>query len=471
MTHAIGQLLDLTIARSDEEGCGVAQLEAPHGRPGMVVIVPGAFPGEQVRARIVARSRHHPRMFGQLVEVLQPRPSRRAPPCSAHSAAGGRCDGCALMALAPPAQREVHLQRLRSLGLDVSHIEFLDDPSSDDGGALGYRYAAKRVAFADARGRLRLGSWRRGGTGFAPMAGCLVDHPRIRSAFEQIEKIAGALGLSPGRSTPEGGGGDLCAVWAMTDGEAVLISLLVRGEDSAAARELPALVPGIDGWARAIASDGNDLRGGDLQPLKGLQALRLRVTDASAPAAEPSPGAEADSALAIEVPNGAFLQPNPVMARRAWRALVSEFNLAPLPAIDFAVDLFAGAGATTALLRQVATEVMSVEAAPAAAAALGVAPRRALDAVQALRAEGRTPALLVANPPRAGLGPALCEAIAALGPRRLHLMSCNPTTLRQDLDNLPGYRLLGLRAFDTLPQTAHVELVAHLARAEEGSTS
>ncbi len=477
MTHTIGQKLDLNISYSDEDGCGVAELQAPADGASLVVVVPGAFPNEQVRARIVARSRHHPRMFGQLVEVLQPSPSRRDPPCTAHSAAGGRCDGCALMALSPPAQRQVHLQRLRSLGLTVERIEFLDDPLSEDGGALSYRHAAKRLAFADGRGRLRLGSWRRGGTGCAPMAGCLVDHPKIRSTFEHIEKVAGALGVSPGRSAQEGGGGDLCAVWAMTDGDAVLVSLLVRGEDSTAARELPVLVPGVDGWARAIAGQGNDLRGGDWQPLRGLQALPLAVDGANAPGAEPLPaglaataasGTEPGAALTISVPNGAFLQPNPVMARRAWAALVADYSGAPLPAMDFAVDLFAGAGATTALLRRIASEVLPVEAAPAAAAALGVPPRRALDAVQALCAEGRTPALIVANPPRAGLGPALCDAIVALGPRRLHLMSCNPMTLRQDLDSLPGYQLLGLRAFDTLPQTAHVEVVAHLARVEDG---
>lgn len=38
-------------------------------------------------------------------------------------------------------------------------------------------------------------------------------------------------------------------------------------------------------------------------------------------------------------------------------------------------------------------------------------------------------------------------------------MSCNPRSLRDDLGRLTGpegsYRLIGARAFDTLPQTAH----------------
>jgi 23S rRNA (uracil1939-C5)-methyltransferase len=43
-------------------------------------------------------------------------------------------------------------------------------------------------------------------------------------------------------------------------------------------------------------------------------------------------------------------------------------------------------------------------------------------------------------------------------------MSCGPEGLARDLATLSkAYELRSLRAFDTLPQTPHVELVAHLA--------
>ncbi len=45
-------------------------------------------------------------------------------------------------------------------------------------------------------------------------------------------------------------------------------------------------------------------------------------------------------------------------------------------------------------------------------------------------------------------------------------MSCSPASLHEDLQILTGsagaYNLIQCRAFDTLPQTAHIELVAWL---------
>ena len=53
--------------------------------------------------------------------------------------------------------------------------------------------------------------------------------------------------------------------------------------------------------------------------------------------------------------------------------------------------------------------------------------------------------------------------LLALAAPRVHVMSCNPATLRADLDRLaPGYELDFLRGYDTLPQTPHVEVVAWL---------
>jgi 23S rRNA (uracil1939-C5)-methyltransferase len=83
----------------------------------------------------------------------------------------------------------------------------------------------------------------------------------------------------------------------------------------------------------------------------------------------------------------------------------------------------------------------------------------------------RNAELVIANPPRGGLGPTVCEQLNGLGAPRLHLMSCSPASLVDDLRRLTGpagrYRLIGARAFDTLPQTNHIEVVVWLVgRAE-----
>jgi tRNA/tmRNA/rRNA uracil-C5-methylase (TrmA/RlmC/RlmD family) len=88
------------------------------------------------------------------------------------------------------------------------------------------------------------------------------------------------------------------------------------------------------------------------------------------------------------------------------------------------------------------------------------------DAVQVLRRRGTGGAsLAVLDPPRAGAGRGVIEALAAGGGlRRIAYVSCDPATLARDLAAFGrlGWRLDGLRAFDAFPMTHHVECVATL---------
>jgi 23S rRNA (uracil-5-)-methyltransferase RumA len=84
------------------------------------------------------------------------------------------------------------------------------------------------------------------------------------------------------------------------------------------------------------------------------------------------------------------------------------------------------------------------------------------------RAAGTRADLVVANPPRTGLGRGVAAGIAAEAPGRIVLVSCDPATLARDVRELGarGYRLQRVTPVDLFPQTAHVESVAALRAAE-----
>ena len=465
-----GDILELEAAGVDERGQGFAAHES-----GRAVIVPGLFPGERGRVQIDAIARHQPRAFAWLRELSSPSPHRRAIPCRHHQDQPERspdtdgepthgkpaCAGCPLMALDPAGQREAKRAMVaREHGLELDALIH--------GEELGYRWSSKRVV-AGRAGRLVLGSrvaGRRQRDWVADMRGCLVDHPAIAAAFAAIEDRGDALGIEPWRE----GEGDLRYVWAKTNGEAVVITLITGAADSRAATELgPDLVGLSVGEGRIVgvahsvqAGSSNAIRGEDTRTLAGEVELALRLPELPE--------------QTLHVGPLGFLQPNPSVAALAYRDLVgpaptqpeSETLTGPL-----ACDLYAGAGVTTALLRERFAEVVPCEAYPESAAALGVAPETAEDFCARWLAEGRsTPDLIVANPPRAGLGEQVCAGLRAIGADRIHVMSCNPATLRGDLDRLcaapdgqsAAYELVGVRGYDTLPQTPHVELVAWLRR-------
>jgi 23S rRNA (uracil1939-C5)-methyltransferase len=76
------------------------------------------------------------------------------------------------------------------------------------------------------------------------------------------------------------------------------------------------------------------------------------------------------------------------------------------------------------------------------------------------------PDLVVADPPRGGLGENVVRNLAKLSTARLTYVSCDPSTLARDLRMLLGlgFKVEGAHLFDLFPQTYHIESVFHLAR-------
>jgi 23S rRNA (uracil1939-C5)-methyltransferase len=137
------------------------------------------------------------------------------------------------------------------------------------------------------------------------------------------------------------------------------------------------------------------------------------------------------------------------------------------------LDAYAGVGTLTLPLARRAAAVLAVEAHPPAAEAaarnaarnglanVAVQPGQVEDALAKHR--GRVD-LAVVDPPRRGCSPQALRALAALRPRRLAYVSCEPSTLARDvrLLDLLGYRLARACVIDLFPQTFHLETLALL---------
>ncbi|HJL02981.1 MAG TPA: hypothetical protein RMH85_34420 [Polyangiaceae bacterium LLY-WYZ-15_(1-7)] len=431
-----GDTLPFAPTHLDLDGRGVAEVE------GRALHVPDLFVGERAIVEVAHVAKGGPVAHGTIQERLRKHPARRALPCPRHAGRGGdaRCTGCPLMALGEEAQRAQKVAMLRALGLEVDAVREASAP-------LGYRWSSKRVAFGGP-GRLRLGSFVRGSHAPADMRGCDVDHPRIAAAADELAAKARELHLPAWDERR--GEGVLRYVWLKTDGEEVLVTLVTASADEAPVRRLAERLEEPAGVCWAVQGGaGNAMRGEAPRVLKGRGALRVALL-----------GGE------VEVGPLGFLQPNPRAIARVYEDLLGDEGGAPL-AGGRAFDLYAGAGLTTRALRGRFESVLACEAYPESARALGVEPETA-EAFLARQGEGGAgaPELVLANPPRKGLGPKVTAQLAALGAPRVQIMSCGPKGLRRDLDALEaaGYRLAALHAWDTLPQTPHVELVAKLVR-------
>jgi tRNA/tmRNA/rRNA uracil-C5-methylase (TrmA/RlmC/RlmD family) len=178
-----------------------------------------------------------------------------------------------------------------------------------------------------------------------------------------------------------------------------------------------------------------------------------------------------------QVSGSGFWQVHPAAADTLADAVAQGAQARPG---ERALDLYSGVGLFSAgLARDVGPdgEVVSVEsdavAVADAAANLADLPQVTLlrDRVDRALRRGRCgdrADVVVLDPPRTGARAAVVRAIAALAPRVVVYVACDPAALARDVAGFTehGYNLDRLRACDLFPMTHHVECVAVLTAAD-----
>lgn len=137
-----------------------------------------------------------------------------------------------------------------------------------------------------------------------------------------------------------------------------------------------------------------------------------------------------------------------------------------------ALDLYSGVGLFSVPLAKRGLATTAVESSASAVRDLesNAANHSArIDAVKAsvdayLASADSVPNLVIADPPRAGLGKSVVRDLIRLRPQHLTLVSCDPATLARDLSGLlaEGYKFADLTLVDLFPNTAHIETVCDL---------
>ena len=163
---------------------------------------------------------------------------------------------------------------------------------------------------------------------------------------------------------------------------------------------------------------------------------------------------------------GAFFQANRFLVDELVNAVIGSASG------QLALDLYAGVGLFSVPLKQSFAQVIAVEASQTSFADLRQNVGQEVKAVRATTAQfldqasGIKPDLVVADPPRGGLGENVVRSLAKMSAPRMTYVSCDPSTLARDLRTLLslGYRIDGAHMIDLFPQTYHIESVFHLAR-------
>jgi tRNA/tmRNA/rRNA uracil-C5-methylase (TrmA/RlmC/RlmD family) len=169
-----------------------------------------------------------------------------------------------------------------------------------------------------------------------------------------------------------------------------------------------------------------------------------------------------------------FWQVHPGAASTFLSRVVALLEPAPGERV---LDLYAGSGLFTMRLGELVSPgglVLAVEG-DALAVSNGLLNTEGQDNVEwrtsrvdhelgSLVSQEITTDLVVLDPPRTGAGPAVIGHVAAMRPRRVVYVACDPAALARDVKAAAnhGLRLTHVEAWDAFPMTHHVECLAVL---------
>ncbi|WP_105647407.1 23S rRNA (uracil(747)-C(5))-methyltransferase RlmC [Cronobacter dublinensis] len=165
-----------------------------------------------------------------------------------------------------------------------------------------------------------------------------------------------------------------------------------------------------------------------------------------------------------------FFQTNPTVASGLYAAARDWVRALP---VHHMWDLFCGVGGFGLHCATPEMTLTGIEIAPEAIASASASAQQlglrnvhfqALDSTDFATGQQAVPDLVLVNPPRRGIGEALCDYLSRMAPQYIIYSSCNARTMAKDIKQLPGYRIARVQLFDMFPHTAHYEVLTLLVR-------
>lgn len=437
--------LTLTIDALTSEGQGIGRVD------GFAIFVPGALPGEQVRAHVIKVTGSY--AVAKLLEAPTPAPERVRPACAAFPA----CGGCTLQHLDYPAQlalkRQAVIDALERLGgfstPAVAPTRGMGDP---------WRYRNKgSFPFGSDNGRTAFGFFSPRSHRLVPIGDCPIQDRRIVDIVRRVAEWADCCKIAPYDEAAHRGVLRHVMARVTATGESMAVIVTASNRLPHADALLPLLGDVDSVWHNVNDRDTNVIFGKEFHLLAGEPAL-----------------SETIGGMSFSVSPQSFLQVNAQQTAVLYGEAVRMLAAGPEETI---VDAYCGVGTISLLAARTASRVIGIESVPEA---IRDAKRNAADNgienVEFLcgSVEEVLPALggridgIVLDPPRKGCDVRALDAIAASGAGRVVYVSCNPATLARDCKHLAahGFTLISAVPVDMFPHTAHVECVVLMSKEE-----
>ncbi len=435
------------------EGSGVARID------GMAVFVPMTAIGDVLQVKIVKVLKHY--AFGIIEQLLQPSSDRMEQDCPVFR----QCGGCVFRHISYEAELRYKAQFVRDAFERIGKLSPEFEPILSDESRCGYRNKAQYpVAMQD--GKLVCGFYARHSHRVIPHTDCKLQPKVFGEIMEKLLPAMQDAGISA--YNEETGTGILRHVYLRRGYHSGEISLCfvvrksIRRVIAPVIAMLGQAFPEITSITESVNPERtNVIMGKTVTLLGGSPVIRDTMCG-----------------LTVELSPQSFYQVNTAQAERLY-AVGKEY--AAFTGNEVLLDLYCGAGTIGLSMAGEVRELIGAEIIPEAVENAVENARRcsisnarfycgdAGTIASRLQKEGLMPDVVVLDPPRKGCDTPTIEAVCAMRPSRVVMISCNPSTAARDAAAFEenGYTAQKVRAVDLFPGTSHVETVCLLSRKDK----
>ena len=442
---------DVLSLRADSLG---AEMEGVCRAEGMAVFVPGLLPGEEAPVRIVKVEKRY--AFGKLESLpAHPSPDRVAPDCPVFP----QCGGCTARHMTYPASLEAKRRHVQDCFEHIGHLS-VSVPA-----VLGMEtpLACRNKTALPVGGSAddpQLGFYAPRSHRLIPVLSCPNAMPPAPDIARIVQRWIKDCRIQPYAEETHRGLLRHLVIRVNRKHEAMVTIVTARKKLLHTEELWSVLSPlgVVSLYMNENPRQTNVIFGDCFRLLAGRETL-----------------SDILCGLRFELSPASFFQVNPLQTEALYE---TALNFAGLTESDTLMDVYCGAGTISLMMAKHCRQVTGIEIVPSAvlnakenALRNGIRNAsfhegKAEELLPRMVRAGNRPDVIVVDPPRKGLEPAVIDAIAQASPHRLVYVSCNPATLARDaaLLNSHGYGIRKIQPVDMFPYTSHVETVILLSR-------
>ncbi|MBM7624500.1 23S rRNA (uracil(1939)-C(5))-methyltransferase RlmD [Sporohalobacter salinus] len=426
-------------------------------KDGFAVFVSQGIPGEIVEIEIIQVKKSYAR--GKIIEVIEPASERINGECRVSEI----CGGCQLQHIDYQAQLEYkremvkdNIERIGGLAeVDIKPVLGMEHP-------YFYRNKAQfPVGIEDEE--IVTGFYAPGSHEIIDTQECLIQHQLINRVIRKTVELVEEYEIPIyNEDSHDGLLRHLVVRVGVCTNQAMLV-FVINGQRIPAqqkiAKELMAEIP-------ELVSIQNNINRQKTNVILGTDTYTVAGDDKIV---------DYIGSIKYQISAQSFFQVNTLQAKKLYDQVL---EYADLNGEETVIDAYCGIGSISLYLAQAAKQVYGIEV---VSQAIDDAKENAKlnnidncyfkvgkvrEMLPKLKSNGLNPEVIVVDPPRKGCHKQVLETFLQLEPARIIYVSCKPSSLARDLEQLTAanYEVEEIQPVDMFPQTYHIESVAKVVR-------